>query len=489
MQVKTLLQRLGEGSLTGDGGVTVNSITHDSRKVSPCFVFAALRGENAHGLDYLKEAVAAGAAAILTDRPARKTVDLPWITVKNPRTAMARAAWVLAGNPQRKLQLVAVTGTNGKSTTAHLISRLMQSARKPAAFIGTFGARLPGNIEIAGEHTTPEATDMAPMLKGSVRAGAVVAALEVSSHALSQDRVAGLKFDVAVWTNLTRDHLDYHHDMEAYFESKRRLFTEHMAPDGRRVLPVDDPWGARLLDEPRAGDVSWGLDRGAVCARNVVSDLDGSRFDLNLPDREISVCLPLVGVHNLRNALAAAAAAHAAGLSASAIRRGLERARPLAGRMERIKSSYYPCPVFVDYAHTPDGLRAVLQALRRITDRRLIVVFGAGGDRDLGKRGPMGFAVGESADVPIVTSDNPRTEDPESIAAAVAEGVRAAGAKPLVVLDRREAIARAVEIADGRSLILVAGKGHEAYQTIGEVRFPFSDQEVLRSEAGRDQCA
>ena len=487
MQVKTLLQRLGEGTLTGDGGVTANGITHDSRKVSPGFVFAALRGEHAHGLDHLKEAVAAGAAAILTDRPARKTVDLPWITVKNPRTAMARAAWVLAGNPQRKLQLFAVTGTNGKSTTAHLISRLMQSARKPAAFIGTLGARLPGNIEIAGEHTTPEATDMAPMLKGAVRAGAVVAALEVSSHALSQDRVAGLEFDVAVWTNLTRDHLDYHHDMEAYFESKRRLFTEHMAADGRRVLPVDDPWGARLLDEPRAGDVSWGLDRGAVCARNVVSDLDGSRFDLNLPDQEISVYLPLVGVHNLRNALAAAAAAHAAGLSASAIRRGLERVRPLAGRMERIETTQ-PVPVFVDYADTPEGLRAVLQALRKITDRRLIVVFGAGGDRDRGKRGPMGFAVGESADVPIVTSDNPRTEGPESIAAAVAEGVRAAGAEPLVVLNRREAIARALEIADRRSLVLVAGKGHEAFQTIGDVKMPFSDQDALRSEAGRERC-
>jgi len=444
MQVRTLLHRIGEGVLTGDGGVTVNSITHDSRKVSPGFVFAALRGEHAHGLDYLKEAVAAGAAAILTDRPARKTVDLPWITVKNPRSSMARAAWVLAGNPQRKLQLFAVTGTNGKSTTAHLISGLMQSARKPAAFIGTLGARL--------------------------------------------DRVAGLEFDVAVWTNLSRDHLDYHHDMEAYFESKRRLFTDHLAPDGRRVLPVDDPWGARLLDEPRAGDVSWGLDRGAVCAKNIVSDLDGSRFDLNLPDQEISVYLPLVGVHNLRNALAAAAAAHAAGLSASAIRRGLERARPLAGRMERIETQH-PFPVFVDYAHTPDGLRAVLQALRKITDRRLIVVFGAGGDRDSGKRGPMGFAVGESADISIVTSDNPRTEDPESIAAAVAEGVRAAGAEPLVVLDRCEAIARAVEIADSRSLILVAGKGHEAFQTIGEVRIPFSDQEVLRSEAGREQCA
>ncbi len=487
MKVETLLRRLGEGSLTGDGSVMVNSITHDSRKVSPGFVFAALPGEHAHGLDYLKEAVAAGAAAILTNRPPRKTVDLPWITVKNPRPAMARAAWMLAGNPQRKLQLFAVTGTNGKSTTAHLISLLMQSARKPAAFIGTLGARLPGNIEIAGERTTPEATDMAPLLKGAIRAGAVAAALEVSSHALSQDRVEGLEFDVAVWTNLTRDHLDYHHDMEAYFESKRRLFTEHMAADGRRVLPVDDPWGARLLDEPRAGDVSWGLDRGAVCAKNVTSDLDGSRFDLNNPDREISVYLPLVGVHNLRNALAAAAAAHAAGLSASAIRRGLERARPLGGRMERIATAL-PFPVFIDFAHTPEGLRAVLQALRKITDRRLIVVFGAGGDRDHGKRGPMGFAVGESADVPIVTSDNPRTEDPELIAAAVAAGVRAAGAEPLVVLDRREAITRALEIADDRSLVLVAGKGHEAYQTIGDTRIPFSDHEVLRSEAGRERC-
>ena len=487
MKIETLVRRLGEGSLTGDGGVMVNSITHDSRKVAPGCVFAALPGEHAHGLDYLKEAVAAGAAAILTNRPPRKTVDLPWIMVKNPRSAMARAAWVLAGNPQRKLQLFAVTGTNGKSTTAHLISLLMQSARKPTAFIGTLGGRLPGNIEIAGERTTPEATDMAPMLKGAVRVGAVAAALEVSSHALSQDRVAGLEFDVAVWTNLTRDHLDYHHDMEAYFESKRRLFTEHMAVDGRRVLPVDDPWGARLLDEPRAGDVSWGLDRGAVCGRDVVSDLSGSRFNLILPDEEISVHLPLVGVHNLRNALAAAAAAHAAGLSASTIKRGLERARPLCGRMERIATTHH-FPVFVDYAHTPEGLRAVLQALRKITDRRLIVVFGAGGDRDRGKRGPMGFAVGESADVAVVTSDNPRTEDPESIAAAVAEGVRAAGAEPLVVLDRREAIAHALEIADTRSLVLVAGKGHEAFQTIGDVRIPFSDQEVLRSEAGRERC-
>jgi UDP-N-acetylmuramoyl-L-alanyl-D-glutamate--2,6-diaminopimelate ligase len=276
--------------------------------------------------------------------------------------------------------------------------------------------------------------------------------------------------------------------MESYFEAKRTLFSEHLARNGRRVLPVDDPWGARLLDEPCEGDVSWGLDRGTVCAKDVTSDLDGSRFVLRLEDDEIEVDLPLVGVHNLRNAIAAAAAAHAAGLGARAIQRGLGRAVPLCGRMERIAVDAL-FPVFVDYAHTPDGLRSVLQALRRVTDRRLIVVFGAGGDRDQGKRGPMGFAVGETADIAVVTSDNPRSEDPAGIAEAVADGVRAAGAEPVVVIDRREAIAAALERADEKSLVLIAGKGHEAYQTIGDTRIPFSDQEVVRSEARRARCA
>jgi len=369
VKLETLLFRLREGELTGDPGCEVRGITHDSRQVGPGLIFAALPGEHAHGVDYIEQALAGGAAAVLTDRRPRKNLDIPWIKCRHPRPLMAKAAWILAGNPQKKLQMLAVTGTNGKSTTAHLISLVLSSARRPAAFIGTLGARIPGGVEVASERTTPEAT----------------------------------------WTNLTRDHLDYHHDMETYFEAKRRLFTEHLAADGRRVLPVDDPWGARLLDKPRDGDVSWGLERGTVCAKDVSSDLDGSRFILRLGDEEIPVDLPLVGVHNLRNALAAAAAAFAAGLGARAIRRGLERARPLTGRMERIPVDA-PFPVFVDYAHTPDGLRSVLQALRRVTDLRLIVVFGAGGDRDQGKRGPMGFAVGELADIAVVTSDNPRSD-------------------------------------------------------------------------------
>jgi UDP-N-acetylmuramoyl-L-alanyl-D-glutamate--2,6-diaminopimelate ligase len=488
MKLETLIRRLGEGALTGDSSCEVRGITHDSRLVRPGVIFAALPGEHAHGADYLDQALVGGASAVLSDRRPRKTVDVPWIRTKKPRPLMARAAWILAGSPQKKLQMVAVTGTNGKSTTAHLISLVLSSARRPAAFIGTLGARIPGGVEIPSERTTPEACDLAPMLKKAVAKGATAVAMEVSSHSLSQDRLVGLEFDVAVWTNLTRDHLDYHHDMESYFEAKKRLFTDYLTKDGRRVLPVDDPWAARLLDEPRDGDVSWGLERGTVCAKDVTSDLDGSRFVLRLEEKEISVDLPLVGVHNLRNAIAAAAAAFAAGLDARAIQRGLERAQPLCGRMERIAVDV-PFPVFVDYAHTPDGLRSVLQALRRITDRRLIVVFGAGGDRDQGKRGPMGFAVGETADIAMVTSDNPRSEDPAGIADAVAEGVRAAGAEPVVVLDRREAIASALARADERSLVLVAGKGHEAYQTIGDTRIPFSDQEVVRSEARRAQCA
>ena len=466
----------------------VKSITHDSRKVLPGSIFAALPGTQVHGIEFLRTALDAGAAAVMTDRRPRKGLDVPWIWTRQPRALMAKAAWILAGNPQKKLKLVAVTGTNGKSTTAHLISLVLSAAHTPTALIGTLGGRMPDGSELTSERTTPEATDLSLMLKRAAADGAVAVAMEVSSHALDQDRLAGLEFDVAVWTNLTRDHLDYHLDMEAYFESKRRLFTGHLSARGRRVLPVDDPWGARLLDESREGDVSWGLDRGSVCAKDVTSDLDSSRFLLRVADEEIEIALPLVGVHNLRNALAAAAAAHAFGLGPPDIRRGLERARPLPGRMERVAvdTSF---PVFVDYAHTPDGLRSVLQALRRVTDRRLIVVFGAGGERDQGKRGPMGFAVGELADVAIVTSDNPRSEDPAAIAEAVAEGVKAAGREPMVILDRREAIGAALAAADERSLVLVAGKGHETVQVVGDARIPFSDQETVRAEVRRVGCA
>ncbi len=487
MKVETLVRRLKTGRLTGDASVRVKGATHDSRRVEPGNLFIAVPGQKVHGVTFVDRAIAAGAAAVLSDRRRPKRLRVPWIHVSDPRPAMAAAAWILAGNPQRKLRLIGVTGTNGKSTTASLIGSILEAAEVPVAVVGTLGVRLPDGTTIGGERTTPEATDLAPILQTAVKQGAEAVVMEVSSHALSQDRVWGLKYEVAVWTNLTRDHLDYHGDMDSYYETKCRLFTDHLAGSGSRVLPVDDPWGARLLDDPLPHDVSWGLSRGAVCARSVVSDLEGTRFDLRLPDGKTRARTSLIGVHNLRNALAAAAAAHAAGCSAKAIRRGLKRARPLSGRLERIATKL-PFPVFVDYAHTPEGLREMLRALGRITDRRLIVVFGAGGDRDRGKRGPMGYAVGELADIAIVTSDNPRTEDPAAIAEAVAEGVRAAGTEPVVELDRQQAIARALRLADDRSLVLVAGKGHESTQTIGDLVLPFSDHQVVRSEARRVRC-
>jgi UDP-N-acetylmuramoyl-L-alanyl-D-glutamate--2,6-diaminopimelate ligase len=487
MRLGKLIERLAGARLAGDPAVEVAGISHDSRRIEAGEVFAALPGRNVHGLDFLQQALSRGAAAVLTDREPSADRGPAWITSPRPRIDTALASWALAGDPQDELRMVGVTGTNGKSTVAHLIQQMLNNAGHPAAFLGTLGYRLPDGSELDAERTTPEAPDLARLLRATVATGGRAAVMEVSSHALVMDRLAGLGVDVAVWTNLTRDHLDEHGDMETYFAAKRRLFTDHLRSGGIRVLGADDPWGAQLLDDRGADDLSWGLERGDVHADDVRSDLDGTRFRLCLPGAEMEVCLALLGVHNLRNALAASAAGVAIGLPAESIAAGLESALPLAGRLERVDASV-DFPVFVDYAHTPEGLRAVLQSLRRLSERRLVVVFGAGGNRDPGKRGPMGFAVGELADVAIVTSDNPRSEDPAAIAEAVAEGVRAAGGEPLLVLDRREAIATALERSDARSLLLVAGKGHEATQSIGRDVRPFSDRAVIRELAGATRC-
>jgi UDP-N-acetylmuramoyl-L-alanyl-D-glutamate--2,6-diaminopimelate ligase len=483
-----LISRLTAVRLVGDGELEVQGITHDSRRVQQGWIFAALPGQRAHGLEFFDAALARGACAVLTDRARPSGIELPWIEALEPRRAMAEAAWVVAGDPQRELQIVGITGTNGKSTTAHLLSLIFEADHRRAAFFGTLGYFLPSGDRLPADRTTPEATDLALLLRRTVADRGRVVAMEVSSHALMMDRLAGLRFQVAVWTNLSRDHLDFHGDMDSYFRAKRRLFDEYLAEDGRRVLPLDDEWGARLLDEPRNGDVSWGLSRGMVHAREVRADLGGTDLELVLGDEVVKLRLPLIGLHNLSNALAAAAGGLAADVGSEAIRRGLERARPLRGRLEPVTEGR-GFPVFVDYAHTPGGLRTVLEALRELTDRRLIVVFGAGGDRDVGKREPMGYAVGELADVALVTSDNPRSEDPARIAGAVADGVRASGAEPVVELDRRRAIETALAMADERSLVLVAGKGHEATQTIGDRQLPFSDQEVILELVEGVRCA
>ena len=487
MRIGDLVDELPGLALDGDPSLEVRGVSHDSRRVRPGWIFAAVPGHRVHGADFVAQAMLNGAVAVLSDRPRPADSGMPWLTSPAPRRHMAAVAWLLAGEPQKRLRAVGVTGTNGKSTTVNLIAGMLSRAGEPTVEIGTLGLRGLDGVLVAGQRTTPEATDLAPLLAAALADGAAAVAMEASSHALVQERLSGIAFDAAVWTNLTRDHLDYHGDMEGYFSAKRRLFEDHLAPGGRRVLPVDDPWAARLLAEPRREDVTWGIDGGDVRARDVSANLDGLRFELVARGASIPVEVGLVGTHNLRNVLAAAATAWALGASLDAVRAALAAARPLPGRLEPVDTPL-PFPVFVDYAHTPGGLQAMLAALCEVTDRRLLVVFGAGGDRDRGKREPMGRAVGELADLAIVTSDNPRSEDPQAIADAVAGGVRATGREPLVVLDRREAIAVALSRADDRSLVVVAGKGHEAAQTIGAETLPFSDVEVVREEAGRMSC-
>ncbi|HNX49812.1 MAG TPA: UDP-N-acetylmuramoyl-L-alanyl-D-glutamate--2,6-diaminopimelate ligase [Thermoanaerobaculaceae bacterium] len=477
------LARQADCTLRG-ADVEVTTITHHAQSATPGCVFAALPGQRHHGLEYLDEALSHGAAAVLADRDPGG--DLPWLQSDNPRRAMALAAWTLAGRPHERLTMVGITGTNGKSTTCDLVAAIALAAGEIPGVFGTLGFRLPTRTQPT-TRTTLEATELAPLLAELERDGGTVAAMEVSSAGLSMERVTGLQFDVGVWTNLTRDHLDFHRDMDVYFAAKQRLGELLRAsPPGRRVIGRDDPTMARLLHDPRPGDLAFGLAPGSdVTAMDLVADTQGLRFILATPAGTTPVSMPLVGRHNLSNALAAAGVAIALGWSLEAIAKGLSAARPLPGRLEPVDVGGGRS-VFVDYAHTPDALEKVLVALREVGRGKLIVVFGCGGDKDAGKRPQMGEIAGRLADIPIVTSDNPRSEDPAAIVAAVMEGVRTAGnPHALAIPDRREAIAAALSLAAEGSTVLLAGKGHETEQIFATHRVPFDDREVVQEMARR----
>lgn len=461
----------------GEGTLEVRGITHVAQNIEPGWVFAALPGLHHHGLEFLPEARSRGAVAALSDRDPGP--EIAWIAAENPRRATALAAWLLAGKPQEKLTMVGVTGTNGKSTVCDLTARILQAAGRTVGVFGTLAYRLPQR-EVSAARTTPEACDLAPLLAELAQHPQACAVMEVSSHALVLERVAGLSFDVACWTNFTQDHLDFHRTMEGYFAAKRRIFELLRAtPPGRRVLSADDPALAPLLAERRAGDVTFGLAPAAtVTASNVSCQLTGSTFTLVAPEGQAQVHLPLVGEHNVKNALAAAACAVALGVPLSAIVTGLSQAKPLPGRLERVPLDA-PFAVFVDYAHTPDALEKVLSTLKPLTPGRLIVVFGCGGDRDRAKRPLMGAVVARLADVPIVTSDNPRSEDPMAIIAHILQGTEKVGnPRTLVLPDRRDAIDAALRLAEPGSVVVLAGKGHEREQIFAHRTVPFADREV-----------
>ena len=459
----------------------VTGIQIDSRRVESGDLFVATVGEQFDGRDFAAEAAERGAVAVLGQGSAPPELTVPWVSLEEPRRWIGPLAARLYGYPHERLKLVGVTGTNGKSTVIALIARMLEAAGHPSGMLGTLGYRF-GKLSYTAARTTPEACDVFRTLEEMRSAGARSAVMEVSSHALVLGRVAGARYDLALFTNLTRDHFDFHGDIESYYAAKRSLFDQ-LKPDGRAVVGIADDYGRRLAEE--LGEAMPNLltfgPGGDIQAKDAELTLKGIQGSISTPRGDVRFASPLIGRYNLENLLAAVAAAEAMELDHEAIAAGISRQPTLPGRLESLDCGQ-PYPVLIDYAHTPGALEAALRSVAELTDLRIALVFGCGGDRDRGKRPLMGKIAGELAALPVVTSDNPRGEDPQAIMLAVEEGLKESGNRDYRMMPaRQEAIRRAVAVASGGKgwLVMVAGKGHERFQLVAGKRTVFSDREEL----------
>jgi UDP-N-acetylmuramoyl-L-alanyl-D-glutamate--2,6-diaminopimelate ligase len=459
--------------VVGDADVEIASLAYDSRKAGPGTLFFCVVGEKRDGHEFAAQVIEAGAAALVVERELE--VAVPQIVVPSARAAMASFAAAFWGDPTAELKVVGVTGTNGKTTTAYLAREILEAAGIQTGLMGTV-KQVVGGAEEAVERTTPEGIDLQETFRRMIGGGDKACAMEVSSHAMVLHRADAIHFDVAVFTNLTQDHLDFHADMEDYFAAKRLLFE---AEPGVRIVNVDDPYGRRLAAEFDCLTFSAEGAAADYRATDVGFDAGGATFTV-VGKAGIRTGMP--GHFNVANALGAFAAAEALGVDAETAAAGLAAAARVPGRFEPIDEGQ-GFAVLVDYAHTPDSIENVLRAARRLTDGRLISVFGAGGDRDKAKRPLMGRAGGVLSDLAIVTSDNPRSEDPEAIVAEVAAGAREGDAELVVEVDRHAAIALALGRAKPGDTVVIAGKGHEQGQEFeGGRKIPFDDREVAREE-------
>ncbi|MFC6694434.1 UDP-N-acetylmuramoyl-L-alanyl-D-glutamate--2,6-diaminopimelate ligase [Nocardioides daphniae] len=467
----------------GAGDVEVTGLTLSTGRVEPGDLFAALPGLRTHGATYAPEALAAGAVAVLTDPTGAVLLppDTHAVVVEGPRRFLGALAARLHRQPAASMRMLGVTGTQGKTTVTQLAEGALRRTGTVAAVVGTVGTRVAG-VDVATSLTTPEAPDLQALFARMRELEVEACAIEVSSHALVLGRVDGVVFDVATFLNLGRDHLDFHEDVEEYYTAKASLFTAERAR--RALVNVDDEHGRRLAGETEL-EVTTFSARGADAdwrATDVVCGPDGSTFVLHGPDGlELATSVPLPGDFNVANALAATAMCAMAGFDAATVAGGIAGGPGVPGRLERVDAGQ-DFSVVVDYAHKPDAVEATLRTLRPLTDGRLVVVLGAGGDRDRGKRPLMGEIAGRLADVFVVTDDNPRSEDPAAIRAAVLEGARDPHAEVLEIGDRREAIRTALRLARSGDIVLVAGKGHESGQEVDGVVTPFDDREVAREE-------
>lgn len=479
----------GAEILSRQGDANISGLDYDSRRVQPGYCFVAMRGESTDGNRYIDKAIEKGATAVVTDSAEEQPRQgVAWAQVPHGRRALARLSANFYKRPAEKLRVIGITGTNGKTTTSFLTEAMLAAAGRKSALVGTIEYHIAGRV-IPAPHTTPEALELNQVFAEAWGNGATEAVMEVSSHALAQGRVYGVPFDVAMFTNLTRDHLDFHKTMEEYSRAKRILFegcgTE---PPRVTIINADDPAGEELLkfSRKRSQAYSYGLQAGDFHAENLQIAAGGTRFTLSTPAGTAEIWSPLLGKINVYNLLAAAGAAWARGVSLETIARAAGETARVPGRFERVDAGQ-PFSMVVDYAHTDDALRNVTGLAREFVRQagangRVITVFGCGGDRDRTKRPLMGKAAGEGSDYVILTSDNPRSEDPAEILQNVLPGLEPTGTPFAVEADRRAAIALAIAKAQPGDMVILAGKGHEKTQTTREGVFPFDDVQVALEE-------
>jgi len=479
MRLKDVLAGMPLKKLNGNEDEEIQGIAYSSKSVKPGDMFAALKGVKKDGFEFVGEALNNGAAVILSDQPKPENLAKAWIQVSDTREALAQCSANFYSHPSQKMKVVGITGTKGKTTITYLLEEILNKTQFVPGIIGTISYKGPG-MNLTARLTTPEAPDLQRLLSEMLAKGATHCVMEVSSHALELKRVVGIGFDVVVFANLSGDHLDYHQSMDRYFEAKKKLFflnhKKRMA-----VVNRDDVWGQKLIAQLPAGAITFGIEPGAmVAAENINLTEKGIETLVKYPSGQLTLSSPLLGKPNLYNILASIAVALTLNLPVSAIKEGIASLKGIPGRFEKIDNSL-GLHVFVDYAHTDDALKNLLETVRGFNPRRIILVFGAGGDRDKTKRPRMGEAAGRLADWTIITSDNPRSEDPLAIISDIEAGIKKTGTQNYQIIpDRREAIEQALSLGTEGDYILVAGKGHEDYQIIKDQILHFDDAEVIQ---------
>jgi UDP-N-acetylmuramoyl-L-alanyl-D-glutamate--2,6-diaminopimelate ligase len=480
MTLREILRDIPGLVIEGEAGRDIQGLAYSSKSVEPGFLFAALKGEKSDGLDFIAEAEARGAVVILSEWPRPEGCRLDWVRAEDAREALALAAANFYGHPSLRLKTIGVTGTKGKTTITYILEEIVKAAGGRPGVIGTIEYRLPGE-RLRAPRTTPEAPDLQRLLALMVERSATHGIMEVSSHALEQKRVWGVSFDIAVFTNLSGEHLDYHRSMDAYFEAKKKLFFLNHKRSAS-VVNIDDPWGQKLIQELPLRTITFGTSPAAIVRAEKFRLLDnGLEVVIFYPGGRLAVASRLVGKHNVYNILAATGAALALGIPAEAVAQGIAGQRGVPGRFQTVPNPF-GFKAVVDYAHTDDALLNLLETARELKPRRIILVFGAGGNRDRAKRERMGEVAARLTDWTILTSDNPRSEDPLAIIADIEKGFEKAGSSAYEVEpDRKEAIRKALSQALPGDHVLVAGKGHEDTQIFRDRTIAFSDVQTIAS--------